>query len=70
MSQASPITHHCMSKRLAEGEFSGGRQVPCNGYRTADGEFHLTCGEPCRWGMQKLGEGFPPWTEKDVADRV
>lgn len=55
----------CGSMRLKEGEFSGGEQVTCDGYRDKKGEFHNICGEPCRWLMMKLGEGSPPWTEAD-----
>lgn len=54
--------HRCTHMRLAEGEFSGGRQVRCEGtYNARSGVWYNTCGEPCRCGMQKQGEGNPPW---------
>lgn len=58
-------THRCTGRVYPPGGEYTEPQVPCPAYRTADGEFHDTCGEPCRWIMIKLGEGNPPWTEQE-----
>lgn len=55
------IVRRCTSMRLKAGEFSGGPEVPCQGYMTSDGCIEDTCEEPCRWIMRKAGEGKPPW---------
>lgn len=58
------VTHSCNGFH-SFGEGSSAPMFRCRAYRTQDGRFHNTCGEPCRWGMMKLGEGSPPWTEAD-----
>ncbi len=38
---------------LAPGEFSGGKHIPCDGYKRADGGVAQGCGEPCSFVMYK-----------------
>jgi hypothetical protein len=54
------VTHRCTAHISQDGG-SGGPLVPCDGHRNGMGEFVGGCGEPCRWRMQKGGEGEPPW---------
>lgn len=55
----SEVVRRCTSQRSSDG--SGSPQIPCEAYKTADGNVYLTCGEPCRWVMEKGGEGSPPY---------
>ena len=54
------VTHQCIHK-VHDEHYDVGVTKGCPATRTADGEFHNLCGEPCRWIMIKEGEGNPPW---------
>ncbi len=57
------ITHRCISKMSVDGE-----QIPCTGVMYNTGAIEGGCGEPCRWIMQKEGEGDPPWSAREVLE--
>lgn len=52
------LIRYCNGMYSSEG--SGSKQIPCTA-RFENGEWFDLCGEPCRWIMQKSGEGKPPW---------
>lgn len=49
----------CPSERLADGEFSGGERIQCEGWATAEGVIG-GCGEPCSFVMHNPFTDEPP----------
>lgn len=59
------VTHRCTGHVYSDDAGYLGPQERCPAYRTADGKYHDTCGEPCSWIMMKSGHGEPAWTQAD-----
>lgn len=59
------IIHRCTAKLISSNGYWN--ESSCMAFQTSDGVFHRLCGEPCRWAMQKQGEGDPPWEDGEEA---
>ena len=54
------VERRCTSMKSVDG--SGSQQVSCDGVYHNDGTMSGGCDKPCRFCMQKAGEGDPPFS--------